>query len=130
MYVGIHVKYPLFLSDFDETWIFSIYFRKNPQISNFVEIRPVRAELYGAYGQTDMTNLIAAFRKFANAHKNRNKQEYWSILDMTPCSLAEYTDASEGPAAVIFKVEDGDSRYLWNVCVFLPDYTALLLIRR
>jgi hypothetical protein len=23
MYVGIHMKYPLFLSDFNETWIFS-----------------------------------------------------------------------------------------------------------
>jgi len=22
MYIGLHVKYPLFLSDFNETWIF------------------------------------------------------------------------------------------------------------
>jgi len=22
MYIGLHVKYPLFLSDFDKTWIF------------------------------------------------------------------------------------------------------------
>jgi len=28
MYIGLHVKYPLFLSDFDETWIFWTYFRK------------------------------------------------------------------------------------------------------
>jgi len=28
MYIGLHVKYPLFLSDFTEIWIFATYFRK------------------------------------------------------------------------------------------------------
>ena len=28
MYIGLHAKYPLFLSDLNETWIFSIDFRK------------------------------------------------------------------------------------------------------
>ena len=28
MYIGVHVKYPLFLSDFNETWIFSKDFQK------------------------------------------------------------------------------------------------------
>jgi len=48
------------------------------QISTFVEIRSAGAELTHADGQTDrqrdrrrdMTNLIVAFRKFANAPKN------------------------------------------------------------
>ena len=28
MYIGLHVKYLLFLSDFNETWIFSADFQK------------------------------------------------------------------------------------------------------
>jgi len=31
MYIGLHVMYPLFLSDFIDTWILSTYFRKIPK---------------------------------------------------------------------------------------------------
>jgi hypothetical protein len=52
MCIGLHVKYPLFLSDFSETWILSICFTKNAQIPNFMKIRPVEAELSHAAGRT------------------------------------------------------------------------------
>jgi len=42
-------------------------FSKKTQISNFMKIRPVGAEMFQADGQTDMTKLIVAFRNFANA---------------------------------------------------------------
>jgi hypothetical protein len=46
-------------------------FSKYPQISNFMKIHPVGAELFQAVRQTDnMTKLIVAFRNFANAPKN------------------------------------------------------------
>jgi len=43
MYIDLHVKYPLFVSDIDESWIFSK--DKKKQISNFMIIRLVGAEL-------------------------------------------------------------------------------------
>ena len=72
MYIGLHVKYPLFLSDFNETCNFIERFWKNNQISNFMKIRPVGAELLHAEkksGQMDMTKLIVAFRNFVKAPK-------------------------------------------------------------
>ena len=58
MYIALHMKYPLFLFGFNETWIFFFdRFSKNVQISNLMEIRPVRAEFFhadrGTEGQTD-----------------------------------------------------------------------------
>ena len=85
MYIGLHVKYPLFLSDFNDTCIFSIDFRKiiiyqisyflnrfskNNHISNFMKIRPLGAEFFHADRRTDMTKLTDPFRNFAKAPKS------------------------------------------------------------
>jgi hypothetical protein len=46
-------------------------FSKNTQVSNFIKILPLGAELFHADGrtnvQTDMTKLIVAFCNFADA---------------------------------------------------------------
>jgi len=52
MYIGLHVKYPLFLSDFNQTWNFSTGFSKNTQILLY-ENPSVGAELFQVDGQTD-----------------------------------------------------------------------------
>jgi hypothetical protein len=44
MYIDLHVKCLLFLSDFKETLIFSTHLSKNIQISNLIKIVAVEAE--------------------------------------------------------------------------------------
>ena len=44
------------MSDFNEHRIFFNKLSKNTQISNFMKIRPVGAELFDADGQTDRHN--------------------------------------------------------------------------
>jgi len=73
MYIGLHVKDPLFLSDFNETRIFSTDVPKNTDIPNFMKIRPVGVESSHAYRRTtDIMKLIVFFfRNFANSSKKK-----------------------------------------------------------
>jgi hypothetical protein len=45
---------------------FSRRILENPQISNFLKIIPMEAELLHTDGQTDMTKLTVASHNFAN----------------------------------------------------------------
>ena len=49
-------------------------FSKTAQMSSFIKIRLMGAELFNADGQTDLTKLIVAFRNFANAPKNERRE--------------------------------------------------------
>ena len=72
MYVGLHVKCPLFLSDLmklEFSWqIFEKYSK-----TKFHE-NPFGGSSVVTDGQTDMTKLIAAFRNFANAPNRRSER--------------------------------------------------------
>jgi hypothetical protein len=67
MCIGLHVKYPSILMTLE---FFSTHFRKKKKVSDFMKILPKGAELCHADGQTDMTTLMVAFRKFTNAPKS------------------------------------------------------------
>ena len=77
MFIVLRVKYPLFLSDFNETWIFSTDFLKyqiswksvNRQPNHFMRMD----------GQADMTKLIFALRNFANMPKQRKAGPFHSM---------------------------------------------------
>jgi hypothetical protein len=47
-----------------------IFEKKKPQMSNSIKIHPVGAEFHHVDGQTDITKLIVAICKCANAPNN------------------------------------------------------------
>jgi hypothetical protein len=81
IYVGLYVKYLLFLPNFNDTWIFSTVFKKKASNISFKENPPVGAELFRAYGRTDIrtgvTKLMVAFSNFVTQPKNIYKSLYW-----------------------------------------------------
>jgi hypothetical protein len=68
MYLRLRVKYPLFLSDFNETWIFVTDLLKLLKYRIQLKILAVGGEFH--VGRlTDIMKLIVAFRSFAKAPK-------------------------------------------------------------
>jgi len=81
--IGLHVNYPLFLSDFNKTWIFSTIFEKYSD-TKFHEY-PSSGSRVVSCGrtdrQTDMTKVIVAFRNFSNAPENERTIAWSSDFD-------------------------------------------------
>jgi hypothetical protein len=73
IYIGLHVKYPLFLSGFNEIGIFSTDFWENTQISNFTKI-PI----------SNFTKILKyqISRKYSNVkfHENTQISDFTKIL--------------------------------------------------
>jgi hypothetical protein len=74
MYIDIHVKYPIFLSDFNKTRIFSIDFRKNIQMSNLLKMNPVGSEFFHVDRRTDRHQV--ANSRFSQFHKHALKPDH------------------------------------------------------
>jgi len=72
MYAALHVKYPLFLSDTNQTSILSTKFRKASDIkfhrnlSSGSRVVPCGDTDWHTDAQRDMTKLTVAFRSFPN----------------------------------------------------------------
>jgi len=80
MYARLHVKYLLFLSDFNAGQIFEKYsnvrFHDNPSSGSRI-VPGGRTD-----GQTDMTKLVITFRNFAIA-----PNETLEMMNITPFSM-------------------------------------------
>jgi hypothetical protein len=53
--LNVHAKEQLLLSDFNESLNVLNRHSRNPKTPNFLNIRPVGAEMFGAEGQADVT---------------------------------------------------------------------------
>jgi hypothetical protein len=86
MYVGLRMKFHVFFSDFNETWIFSTHLRKKiPPISKFVKILSVGAETF--HGRTGRrAKLMVGFRNFTNAPKNNKFSPRSVFMSFLPIS--------------------------------------------
>ena len=80
VYIGHHVQYRCYSYQILMKLEFFPQIFEIIQISNFMKIRPMEAELFHgdgraggrAGGRTDMTYLVVAFRNFANSPKNQS----------------------------------------------------------
>jgi hypothetical protein len=102
--VGLHVKYPLFLSDFSESWNYLEQIfenKKNAQISKCQE-NPSSGNRVVPCGrtdrQTDMRKLwvIVAFRNIANASKSSHSKRLPSRLSHQSTCVTWQTTHAQG----------------------------------
>ena len=85
MYIGLHVKYPLFLSDFNETGIFSTGFKKKNSYIKFHENSSGGSRV--PRGLTDMTKLIVAFcATLRTIPKPQNQTRQYFIVSIVSCN--------------------------------------------
>jgi hypothetical protein len=87
MYIGLHVKYRLFLWDFNQTWTFSTEFRKILKYQ--ISWKSVQWEPSCSTRTDGQRTLIVAFWNFAEAPKMRRNHVLWCLLNYFPGRMNE-----------------------------------------
>jgi hypothetical protein len=99
MYIGLHVKYPLFSPN--KILILKTGFQKNIQKPNFMKILPVRAELFHADGRTarqtdrhDEFNIRVLYTVVMVAYsiRHRNGEVFYNVNQTTIVFIGMPTD--------------------------------------
>jgi hypothetical protein len=71
--------------------LFSTYFRKkDAQIEKFIKMHPVRARLFHADGQTDMTKLLVVFERLQTRLQVLNIADYLPKTQFYFITINEY----------------------------------------
>ena len=115
---GLHVKYPLVLSDFNENYSFS----KNTQTLNFIKIRPVGAELFHADGRT--YRQYEANNRFSQLCESAHKSEL--IIDK--CIITQYKTVYRAKCTKVYCTSNSDMfRLLWNHYQGVTNFQNILI---
>jgi len=119
MYTDLHVKYPLFFSDFNETWIFWTDFPKM---------------LVVACRRTDTTKLIVPFCNFVNTSKNRwtqhqerTRKSLQMVLQLCQKTVLPISGSLAGGIAAVFTAHRQRACLSASLSDLYPTHTEMLL---
>jgi hypothetical protein len=121
----LQAKCPLFLSDFNEIWIFSTYFRKVPNIKSRQNLSSGSRVV--PCGQTDR-KLIVAFCNFVNAPEKLQPQHHFKMSAWSDCVLGPVE--AQLVETLHRKTECPEFDFWWGPWKFSSDVTLLSACNR
>ena len=130
MYIDLHVRY--------SSWIFwTIFWKKNILISNFMKIHCLGVEFYRADGQTDATKPIVALRNFAYAPKLTDwprssileTSVVWFSIDWPPRLPTRTSDPTIKPTRFdLTRRQEENAAGIWRRLLIIRDRKVRMIL--